>query len=83
MSSSETRTPRVIAVDDDSLVLGSLKGLLTLETDYEVEFFDDPTKAIGHMVKNPVDLVISDFLMPQMNGLEFPCRARCKRSSPR
>lgn len=76
MSSSETRPPRVIAVDDDSLVLGSLKGLLTLETDYEVEFFDDPTKAIGHMVKNPVDLVISDFLMPQMNGLEFLAEAR-------
>ncbi len=76
MSSSETRPPRVIAVDDDSLVLGSLKGLFTLETDYEVEFFDDPTKAIGHMVKNPVDLVISDFLMPQMNGLEFLAEAR-------
>jgi serine phosphatase RsbU (regulator of sigma subunit) len=76
MSSPETRAPRLIAVDDDSLVLGSLKGLFTLETDYDVELFDDPTKAVDHLGKNPVDLVISDFLMPQMNGLEFLTEAR-------
>ncbi len=76
MSSPETRVPRLIAVDDDLLVLGSLKGLFTLETDYEVELFDDPRKAVDYLVSNPVDLVISDFLMPQMNGLEFLTEAR-------
>ena len=76
MSSPETRVPRLIAVDDDSLVLGSLKGLFTLETDYEVELFDDPLKPVDYLVSNPVDLVISDFLMPQMNGLEFLTEAR-------
>ena len=71
MSPPEARAPRIIAVDDDALVLGSLKGLFTLETDYAVELFDDPRKAVEHLAKNPVDVVISDFLMPQMNGLEF------------
>ena len=76
MSSPEARAPRIIVVDDDALVLGSLKGLFTLETDYAVELFDDPRKAVDHLAKNPVDLVISDFLMPQMSGLEFLSEAR-------
>ena len=76
MSSPEARASRIIVVDDDALVLGSLKGLFTLETDYAVELFDDPRKAVDHLAKNPVDLVISDFLMPQMNGLEFLSEAR-------
>ena len=76
MSSTEARTPRILVVDDDALVLGSLKGLFTLETNYVVELFDDPRKAVDHLARNPVDLVISDFLMPQMNGLEFLTQAR-------
>ena len=76
MSSPEARAARIIAVDDDALVLGSLKGLFTLETDYEVELFEDPGKAVDHLVKNSVDVVISDFLMPQMNGLQFLSEAR-------
>ena len=76
MSSPGAKAARIIAVDDDALVLGSLKGLFTLETDYEVELFEDPGKAIGHLVRNPVDVVISDFLMPQMNGLQFLSEAR-------
>ncbi len=76
MSSPEARAPRIIVVDDDALVLGSLKGLFTLETNYAVELFDDPRKAVDHLARNPVDLVISDFLMPQMNGLQFLSEAR-------
>ena len=76
MSPPEARAPRIIAVDDDDLVLGSLQGLFTLETDYAVELFDDPRKAVEHLAKNPLDVVISDFLMPQMKGLEFLREAR-------
>ena len=64
MSSPEARAPRIIVVDDDALVVGSLKGLFTLETNYAAELLDDPRKAVDHLARNPVDLVISDFLMP-------------------
>ncbi len=58
-------------VDDDSIVLTSLKSLLTLEGDYEVFTFESPTAALNAVKDKPVDVAISDFLMPELNGLEF------------
>ncbi len=65
------RAPHVLIVDDDELVLSSLRGVFTLQTDYEVVDQTDPRKAIDILERQPLDVVISDFLMPQMNGIEF------------
>lgn len=75
MAASEPRA-RILAVDDDDLVLGSLQGLITLETDHELQTFSDPQEAVKELEKNPFDIIISDFLMPGMNGLEFLKEAR-------
>lgn len=69
--SNSRETPVIAIVDDEEMVLASLRSFLLLETDYEVETFSSPQKAVSALREKPVDLVISDYLMPGMNGIEF------------
>ena len=68
---SSRETPVIAIVDDEEMVLPSLRSFLLLETDYEVETFSSPQIALAELREKPVDLVISDYLMPGMNGIEF------------
>lgn len=61
----------VMIVDDEELVLQSLTSFLSLETDYKVLTFQSPKEALKELHKRPVDMIISDFLMPEMNGIGF------------
>ena len=65
------KRPTILIVDDEEMVLTSLSSFLKLETDYEVVTFSSPQKALEYVENNDVDLVISDFLMPDMDGLNF------------
>lgn len=61
----------VLVVDDEEIVLTSIKNYLNLETDYNILAFTSPTEALKAIEKTPIDLAISDYLMPEMNGIEF------------
>ena len=61
----------IMLVDDDDIALAALSALFTLETDYQILSFREPREALEEARRAPLDLVISDFLMPQMNGLEL------------
>jgi response regulator RpfG family c-di-GMP phosphodiesterase len=61
----------VLLVDDEEMVVTSIKSFLTLETDYEVVSFTSPREALEYAKTSKVDLVISDYLMPDMDGIEF------------
>jgi response regulator RpfG family c-di-GMP phosphodiesterase len=71
---------RVLLVDDEEIVTGSIKTFLNLETNYEVIAFNSPRQALEFLKHNPVDLVIADLLMPDMNGIDF--LAATKRLHP-
>ncbi len=60
---------RLVLVDDEPMVLDTLRSFLELETDYNIESFTDPEAAIAFGRDNEVDLVVSDFLMPGINGI--------------
>lgn len=72
---------RVLILDDEDIVLESLSSFLELETDYEILTFSTPSDALTSLGHAPVDIVISDFLMPEMNGHEF--LAEVKKLYPR
>ncbi len=61
----------IVLVDDEEMVLTSLSSFLTLETEYEVSTFTSAKAAIDFVKDNDVDLVISDYLMPEMDGITF------------
>lgn len=59
-------------VDDHQLILDGLEKLLKSVENYEVVFIENKASvALQYMENNPVDLVISDVAMPDMNGAEF------------
>ena len=68
---TNSRVPLLVIVDDEEMVLASLRSFLTLETDYELLTFDSPLKALESIRENRIDLVISDYLMPEMTGIEL------------
>lgn len=73
---SDVNRQRILVCDDDELIVASLRGLFLLETDYELLGFTDPAEAAQEITRRPVDLVISDFHMPGMNGVEFLGKVR-------
>lgn len=65
------QTASIFVVDDNDLVLSSLQTLFRLETEYRVSGFSDPVLALDAVKRTPVDIVISDYLMPVMNGIDL------------
>ncbi|PWU03579.1 MAG: hypothetical protein C5B51_18755 [Terriglobia bacterium] len=72
--------PSVLIVDDEDMVITSLKAFLQLETDYDVHGFTDPEVAARFADSNRVDVAVSDYLMPKMNGIQL--LARLKEAQP-
>src|SRR3990172_4246913 len=75
-SKMSTNIPTVMIVDDEEMVTKTLAAYLELETDLKVLTFQSPKLALERLNQKPVDLVISDFLMPDMDGLQFIARAQ-------
>jgi DNA-binding NtrC family response regulator len=67
---------RIVLVDDEEMVLTSISAFLSLETNYDVTTFTSAKKALEHIAKNETDLVISDYLMPEMDGISFLGKVR-------
>jgi DNA-binding NarL/FixJ family response regulator len=70
------RNPVVMLVDDEPMMTATLAAVLELETDYTVVTCDSGAEALEYLAADPVDVVISDFLMPGMNGLELLAEVR-------
>ena len=67
---------KILILDDDKLVTSSLKSLLMLEGFTDVVLFNAPQEAVEYLKTNERDVIISDFMMPEMNGLEFLSQAK-------
>jgi len=75
MTQSE-KNNTIIIVDDEDMVLKSLKNLLELETNYKVQTFTSARSALEYLKDNNTDVVVSDYLMPEMNGMTFLAHVR-------
>lgn len=74
--SQEQSAATIVIVDDEEMVLTSLKSFLSLETEYAVKSFLNPEEALGFIKDNEIDLVLSDYLMPGMDGITFLGKVR-------
>jgi response regulator RpfG family c-di-GMP phosphodiesterase len=61
----------ILVVDDEPLVVETLSALLELETPHRVLTETSARRALALAKVSPVDLVISDFLMPDLDGIAF------------
>lgn len=64
-----TKKISLALVDDHQIVIDGLKSLLEDEPNYRFAFATtNPTEVVEKLKTNQVDLVLTDVMMPQMNG---------------
>ena len=61
--------PRIAIIDDDISMLSVME--VYLKDDYDVTLFEDPEEAIVKISNSDFDLVISDIVMPNIDGLSL------------
>lgn len=62
---------KIVYVDDEKILTSTFSTLMKIEGFKDVAVFNNPIEALDYLKDNTPDLIISDFLMPEMNGLEF------------
>lgn len=62
---------KILYVDDDKLLTSTFATLMKVEGFKDVVIYNNPLEAVEYLKTEAPDLIISDFLMPEMNGLEF------------
>lgn len=78
---SSNARPRLIAVDDDPAILDIID-VVGAEAGYDVLLLSDPDKLPGALERFPPHLIISDLMMPSVDGVTLlrnlgAARARC------
>lgn len=69
--------PHVLLVDDNSLGLHARKSLLE-EQGYRVTAVAAPHDALGRLVDSKFDVIITDYKLPSMSGVEFIAAIRAR-----
>ncbi len=69
----------ILVVDDEEMVTSALRSFLSLETAYRVLTFTSPVEALDSTDAEWIDVVIADFMMPEMDGITFLKAVREKR----
>jgi two-component system response regulator RpfG len=70
----------ILIIDDEAVSRQILSALVrSIDDSHEIKAFACPQEAFDWATKNSVDLVLTDFNMPVMNGTEF---IRMFRSNP-
>lgn len=59
----------IIVIDDDNKLTDLLKDYLK-KYNYTVVSYDNPVDALSHLKNNSYDLMILDFMLPEMDGFE-------------
>ena len=63
--------PSILVVDDEQMVVTSITAFLEVDGEFEVFGFTDPEQALRFVESQPIDVVLSDYRMPGMNGLQL------------
>ncbi len=74
------RPMRLMVIDDEPTVGRRLKQVLS-KSGFDVEVFTSPVAAVKRMAEEPFDIVVTDFRMKEMNGMQV--LERIRELSPR
>jgi len=63
---------KVMFIDDAPEVIdGMRRSFRKMRDDWEMSFFEDPTEALEVLRANPDHIVVADWMMPRMTGIEL------------
>ena len=62
---------KLLVVDDEQIILDSVKKLLKKEENYDITTVLSVKNALQHLEDNTVDIILTDLMMPEIDGLEF------------
>lgn len=72
---------RVMLVDDDPGVLRAMRRTLASKRpDWQITIQTSPAAALASLAREPIDVVVSDYEMPEMSGIDL--FRRIKRQFP-
>lgn len=71
---------RILIVDDESSIRNTMVRLLKLD-DYQIEIAENGRQAMDQFEKTSFDLIITDYCMPGMNGLQLMRAIKAKSSN--
>lgn len=67
---------RIMIVDDNRTYLAVLRSVVSQLGEHDVAVFSDPAEALAEAETTEFDLVLADYLMPEMDGVAFIRRLR-------
>jgi len=67
---NDTKRPTVLVIDDDPQLLELIRIMLE-EEGYTVHLAPDGSEGIRQLEQNKPDVILTDIIMPQMEGIEF------------
>lgn len=69
--------PKILIVDDESIILKTIKEVLLSQWDhYEIDVAGSGRDALEMLCRTDFDVLVTDVLMPEMDGLELMQKAR-------
>lgn len=69
VTASEPSATRVLVVDDQPIIIESIRRLLASESDIEIHTCSDPTLALATAAELEPSLILQDLVMPDVDGL--------------
>ncbi|MEQ1671851.1 MAG: response regulator [Hyphomicrobium sp.] len=66
----------IVIIDDSATTLAILRSLCAKIGDATAKGFSDPVEALDYLQSNPVALVVADYSMPRLTGIELIKRLR-------
>lgn len=74
---TEAARSLVLVVDDDPVQLGVLEqAFRQMDVPWETRFYQDPSDVLLELRKNPGALLVTDWMMPEMSGIELVHQVR-------
>jgi YesN/AraC family two-component response regulator len=72
-----TTSPHVLFVDDETRILAGLRRMLhTHRLRWDISFADGAAAALDILRERPCDVIVTDYRMPGMNGVELLSHVR-------
>ncbi len=68
---------------DDETIVGNRLGPVLEKAGYEVEVFEDPQKALSRIHEKEFDIVVTDIMMAEVNGIKVLEEVRKKSDTTR